>query len=58
MTLLYLGPPSHALVDYHMEKRGMPLLNAVGKTVKVAQLLKSRRRCLVHGLRGVCLMIV
>ena len=30
MALLSIGPPSHALMDYHLERGGMQLHNAVG----------------------------
>ena len=30
MALRSFGPPSHALVDYHLERGGMPLHDAVG----------------------------
>ena len=64
LTLLFLhgsyvffGSLSHTLVVYHIVRGGMPLHDAVGETVKMAQLLISRRSCLVYGLRGVCWII-
>ena len=42
------GPPSSALVDYHLDTGGMSFQDDVNYQ-------KSRRMCLVHGLRGVCL---
>ena len=40
------------------ERYTTPLYDAVGATVKMAQLLISGRRCLVYGLRGVCWKVV
>ena len=35
MALRSFGQPSHALVDYHLERGGMPLHDAVGVNWKM-----------------------
>ena len=42
LALCSLGPPSCFVVDYHLERGGMPLYDDVGVTVKRAQLLKIK----------------
>ena len=43
---------------YHQKRCGMPLHDAVGINRKKGATTKSRLRCQVYGLMGVCLMIV
>ena len=58
MALLSFGPPSCALVDYHLERGGMQLHDAFGVNCKIGATTENRSKGLVYGLRGVCLMIV
>ena len=45
-------PPT--LVDYHLERGGMPLNDAVGVNGKRVQKLKIKSQGPIYGLRGVC----
>ena len=48
------GPLSHVLVDYHLERGGIPLHDAVGESVNGAQLLKIKAEVLCIWAKGVC----
>ena len=42
LALCFFGPPSRALVDYYLEKGGMPLRNAVGVNCKKGVTTKNQ----------------
>ena len=44
------GPPSRALMDYHLEMGGMPLHDAVGVNSKMCATMKIKAN--VHSLRS------
>ena len=53
------GPPSRSQVDYHLDRGGMLLHDAVGvKCGSGATTKIKEHRCLVCGLKGVCWVIV
>ena len=54
------GPPSSALVAYHLEKDGIPFHDEIKVNCEKGEttVLISRRRCIVYGLRGVCWIIM
>ena len=54
LFLCSFGSSCRALVAYHLERGGMPFV----LTLKKAPLLISRSRCLVHGRRCACWIIV
>ena len=59
MALRSFGPPSHALVDFHLGRGGTPLHDAVEENSKKSVTTENQGLCAwFNGLRGVCLMIV
>ena len=45
MTMRSFGPPSHALVDYHLERDRMPLHDAVGINCNMGVTTENQDAC-------------